>query len=429
MLRYGLRYGVGLAVCAGAVCVAQQGSALARSASVSPASSPVLVVAAKDTNSSIAVSKTKKTAHQPPASANEPIPPVPEKKDDKNAKAPAAKDAAATPAAWKPEEIAAAQARCTAILKDLDAVSTPVPPIREGQCGAAAPIRLTSLGKNPAVTFSPPALVDCELAGALAGWIKNDVQPLAIKHLGAKIVRVEVMSDYACRTSAGRGAKHLSEHAFANAIDIGSFVTEKGQTASVLGGWGTPKREIAERIAAEKAKAEKEAQALAAADAKAQENLKDPAAKPDDKKTAPRCRRLERSERRQQAAPNQPAPTGSTRSPITLPGASASQMHETTKLGGPKAPGARKPEFKTSDSTDGRCPDRGDAAGPARAVPARGSRRRLPHLRHDARAGSERGAPQPFPRRHGRAESTKKSATNPLPPRRPHGPCQRRPLR
>lgn len=334
MLRYGLRYGVGLAVCAGAVCGAQQGGALAWSTSVSPASSPTLVVAAKDTNSSIAVSKTKKTAHQPPAS--EPVPPVPEKKDDKNAK-----NSAPRPATWKPEEIAAAQARCTAILKDLDAVSTPVPPIREGQCGAAAPIRLTSLGKNPAVTFSPPALVDCELAGALAGWLKNDVQSLAMKHLGAKIVRIEVMSDYACRTSAGRGAKHLSEHAFANAIDIGSFVTEKGQTASVLGGWGTPQREIAERIAAEKAKAEKDTQALAAADAKAQENLKDPAAKPDDKKPAPIA---------VASSLGTPAAGGAKRTrsngvdkiTITLPGESAAANDEITKLGGPKAAGAHK---------------------------------------------------------------------------------------
>jgi len=176
------------------------------------------------------------------------------------------------------------------------------------------------------------------------------VQPLAIKHPGAEIIRVEVMSDYACRTSAGRGAKHLSEHAFANAIDIGSFVTEKGQTASVLGGWGTPKREIAERIAAEKAKAEKEAQALAAADAKAQENLKDPAAKPDDKKTAPVA---------VASSLGTPAAGGAKRTrsngvdkiTITLPGASPSANDEITKLGGPKAPGARKPDSKTSDPT------------------------------------------------------------------------------
>ena len=55
------------------------------------------------------------------------------------------------------------KARCAAILKGLDAVVDPQPPIKEGQCGAPAPIRLSSLGKT-AVTFSPPPLVNCEHA-------------------------------------------------------------------------------------------------------------------------------------------------------------------------------------------------------------------------------------------------------------------------
>lgn len=323
-----LRLGLGLAACAAALSLCQQ-SSLAGSSSLS---GDWLVLAAS-TNSSIAVAKSKKAAHAPNPQVEEAPPPLPEKKDA----------AAAPPApAWKPEEIAAAQARCAAILKDIDAVSEPQPPIREGQCGAPAPIRLKSVGKNPQVTFDPPALVNCELAGAVAGWIKDDVQPLALKHLGAKIVRIEVMSDYSCRTSAGRGPKHLSEHAFANALDIGAFVTEKSKTASVLEGWGTPKREIAERIAAEKAKAEQEAAARDAADAKAQANLKDPAAKPGNEKPAPVA-----------VASNLGTPASGTaktvrskgidKITITLPGSAKAATDDLTKLGGPTNPGARKP--------------------------------------------------------------------------------------
>jgi Extensin-like protein C-terminus len=98
---------------------------------------------------------------------------------------------------------------------------------------------------------------------------------------------------------------------------------------------------IAERIAAEKAKAETETQALAAADAKAHENLKDPAAKPDDKKAAPIA---------VASSLGKPAAGGAKRTrsngidkiTITLPGASAAANDEITKLGGPKAAGARK---------------------------------------------------------------------------------------
>jgi len=322
-----LRFGLGFAACA-AVCLCQHSSLAASAHGDRP-----ILLAARSTNSSIAVSKSKKAVHAADPQSNQPLPPLPEKKD--------AKTTPAQAPAWKPEEIAAAQARCAAVLKDIDAVSEPQPPIREGQCGAPAPIRLKSVGKNPQVTFSPPALVNCELAGALAGWIKNDVQPAALKHLGVKIVKLEIMSDYSCRTSAGRGPKHLSEHAFANALDIGAFVTEKGKSASVLEGWGTPKREIVERIAAEKAKAEQEAAARAAADAKAQANLKDPAAKSGGENPAPVA-----------VASNLGTPGAGTaktvrskgidKITITLPGSAKAPNDDLTKLGGPTNPGTRK---------------------------------------------------------------------------------------
>jgi hypothetical protein len=349
MLRFGLRYGLGPAACAAALCGWQQG-ALAWSATVKQGAGSSLLVAAKDNNSSIAVAKSKKHKIRAPVAAEQPVPPLPDKKDDKKDDKAATGQAPPAPPAWKPEEIAAAQARCTAILKGIDAVAEPQPPLREGACGAPAPIRLISLGKSPQVAFSPPALVDCELAGAVAGWLKNDVQPLALKHLGAKIVRIEVMSDYSCRTSAGRGAKYLSEHAFANALDIGAFVTDKGNAVSVLNSWGTPKREIAERIAAEKAaaeKAEKETATLAAADAKAQQSPKDPKSENPsaEKKPAPPPVAVASSL-------GTPA-SGSAKSvrskgvdkiTITLPGSSKSASDDITKLGGPRGTGARKPD-------------------------------------------------------------------------------------
>ncbi len=336
-----LRLGLGLAACAGALACWQQG-ALAWSASTGQAPSSGPVLAAKHSNSSIAVSKSQKTVRPTPAQATQPIPPLPEKKSD------AGKTPAPLPA-WTREEIAAAQARCMAILKDIDAVTLPQPPLREGQCGAPAPIRLISVGKNPQVTFSPPALVNCEFAGALHGWIRSDVQPLATRHLGAKIIRIEVMSDYSCRNSAGRGGNHLSEHAFANALDIGAFVTEKGQTASVLNGWGTPKREIAERIAAEKAKAEKDAAALADADAKAQD-LKDakpaePAKGAADAKKPPAPVAVASSLGTPAAGgAKRVRSSGVDKITITLPGAAKSASADITKLGGPKTSSARKPE-------------------------------------------------------------------------------------
>lgn len=173
------------------------------------------------------------------------MPPLPVRKPASGAKT-------AMPDVWKPEEIAAAQARCRTILGATDAQALPEPPIKQGPCGTPAPIRLKSLGKNPRVTFEPAALVNCELAGALSSWLGKEVQPLALKHLGARIAKVEVMSDYSCRTSFGRKGHRLSEHAFADALDIGGFVTETGREVRVLETWGETQRDIAAKVEAAK---------------------------------------------------------------------------------------------------------------------------------------------------------------------------------
>jgi hypothetical protein len=169
------------------------------------------------------------------------------------------------PAPWKPEEITAAKARCDAILKTIDAVAVPEPPIKEGKCGTPAPIRVSRLGKANPVSFDPPALMQCDLAEALSRWLEKDVQPLAIKHLGAPVAKLEIMSDYSCRTSAGRVHNRLSEHAFADALDIGAFVTAKGKAVSVLALWGKTNRDMIAEAEAEAAKALAEAQAKSAA--------------------------------------------------------------------------------------------------------------------------------------------------------------------
>lgn len=173
------------------------------------------------------------------------------------------------PETWSETEIAEGRARCSEILKRIHAVAIPETPIREGACGAPAPIQLISIGQNPEVSISPPATLTCEMAEKLAGWLEGDLQPLAKKHLGAPVIKIETMSSYSCRNAYGRANNKLSEHGIANALDIRGFVTASAKSAMVLEDWGTPQREILARIAAEKAKAEKLAAEKAAQDAKA----------------------------------------------------------------------------------------------------------------------------------------------------------------
>jgi hypothetical protein len=151
-----------------------------------------------------------------------------------------------TASQWTQQDIDLATARCVAQLKGLDLVTMPEPAFREGsECGTPAPMKLVSIGSNPPVSFSPPPILTCDMIAALHTWMQREVQPLARKHLGAPVIRITTMSSYSCRNAYGRAKSRLSEHGRVNALDIGSFVTTRGQTAMVVADWGPIARELA----------------------------------------------------------------------------------------------------------------------------------------------------------------------------------------
>lgn len=176
------------------------------------------------------------------------------------------------PEAWPATDIAAAKSRCDAILKKISAIAIPEAPIKQGSCGAPAPIQLISIGKNPQVSISPPAVVTCELAEALSLWLEKDLQPLARTYFNSEIIKIESMSSYSCRNAYGRKGGRLSEHGVANALDIRGFVTANAEQTYVLEDWGKPQREIIAEIAAAKAEEQRIAALKAAAEKAAQAN-------------------------------------------------------------------------------------------------------------------------------------------------------------
>lgn len=213
------------------------------------------------------------TKPQAPAGKDGAAEPAPKAADGTGPAEPKA-DTAKKPAAaneWPAADVELARARCTQLLKSVDAVTIPEPPFRQGDCGSMAPVRLVSIGKNPEVALSPPPVVSCDLVVALTKWIKEDVQPAAKRHLGAEVIRMESMSDYSCRMAYGRVGNKLSEHGKANALDIRSFTTRKGKEAVVLTHWGETRRDALRQLVAAKAAAEKAAAAKAAAEKAAKE--------------------------------------------------------------------------------------------------------------------------------------------------------------
>jgi len=75
----------------------------------------------------------------------------------------------------------------------------------------------------------------CAVTAAMALWTRDVVQPLAQRYFGQKVVELENLGSYNCRTIAGRAAQ--SEHSTANAIDISAFVLADGTRIALINDW------------------------------------------------------------------------------------------------------------------------------------------------------------------------------------------------
>jgi len=117
-------------------------------------------------------------------------------------------------------------------------------PIRKGQCGTAQPVELRSIGAKPAIAIVPPAVMNCRLAAKLVQWFKQDVQPLARAQLTSEVVAIKNEAAYDCRNRYGDPGQKLSEHATANALDIGALTLANGSELSISANWGPVLRDL-----------------------------------------------------------------------------------------------------------------------------------------------------------------------------------------
>jgi hypothetical protein len=138
---------------------------------------------------------------------------------------------------WTEAEVSAAKAKCTELLGRATLDYQPLDPIKEGICGAPAPILLKSIGNDPKVEIDPPATVTCPMASALSAWLNEVVQPNAKVLLGSQVVKLHNATSYACRNRYGAAEGLISEHAFANALDVSEFVFASGEHVTVLASW------------------------------------------------------------------------------------------------------------------------------------------------------------------------------------------------
>ncbi|MCI0466104.1 MAG: extensin family protein [Beijerinckiaceae bacterium] len=119
-------------------------------------------------------------------------------------------------------------------------VSDFIQPAREidgpGICGLYHPFKVSAL-LDGAVRFTSIHTLDCPMIARLNAWLGEIVQPAARARFGEEIVEVRAMGAYSCRTMNNVPGARLSEHAFGNAIDIGSFRLASGREISILRDW------------------------------------------------------------------------------------------------------------------------------------------------------------------------------------------------
>jgi hypothetical protein len=107
---------------------------------------------------------------------------------------------------------------------------TPVPiRVEPAQCARFDMVRLDRI-VMPDQTFvavSPPPQLQCNMAEALAEWVRTDAGPAAAT-LGAPLATIFGYDSYECRGRNNIVGAKLSEHGKGNAIDIGGVKLKNG---------------------------------------------------------------------------------------------------------------------------------------------------------------------------------------------------------
>lgn len=138
-----------------------------------------------------------------------------------------------------PEKQAASAPRpesaCRMALSAEIAVAPGIPDIQgPGGCGGEDLIRLEAviLPDRSRVAVSPPAILRCPMASALAGWVRTDLAPLAAGLAGG-ISALENLDSFECRGRNRVEGARLSEHGRANAFDLRALKLGNGQSIAL----------------------------------------------------------------------------------------------------------------------------------------------------------------------------------------------------
>lgn len=102
----------------------------------------------------------------------------------------------------------------------------------EPGCALRRVVKITAAGG----TVPRPLLVTCSLALSLVTFEQDVLQPAAKEYFQQKVTAIRHLGAYNCRPMTG-SQRLLSEHAYANAIDITAFQLADGTLISIKNHW------------------------------------------------------------------------------------------------------------------------------------------------------------------------------------------------
>lgn len=141
------------------------------------------------------------------------------------------------PVTWTGEEHSEARAACMKELDGLDITYKDVAAIGGAEgCGAVAPIEVSEVA---GVSVAPPATLTCTFARQLHRWISGALQQAVRAAVDDEVATLVNVASYTCRLRKVKNeGRNVSEHGFANALDISEFKLRGGGKISITQDWG-----------------------------------------------------------------------------------------------------------------------------------------------------------------------------------------------
>jgi len=121
---------------------------------------------------------------------------------------------------------------CRAVLRAPHIIATPIAAkVQPNGCGWTNAVRVGEVG-GAEIGLEQ---LTCEASAALALWVEQELQPLALTMFGSRVTWIQDMGTYSCRNMIGnkRWVNMRSQHSLANAVDIGGFRLANGKQMSI----------------------------------------------------------------------------------------------------------------------------------------------------------------------------------------------------